>query len=558
VRIAGLRDARTGEPGPSEGFSGGVYMVPLDQPAGALARQLLDPHIPMDARFLREEREYLERGRGTRLYEVTAWSLPLAHDVESYWTREKPGADWTVGEIPMPRGALTPAADAVAFVVDGSSDGAPAALADLFERQIPARVAERPFRIADVAWPRGSIVVPREGAPADVERQLAEVAEREAVDVRAVTTSLGGEGPDLGGSYFRPLAAPRIGVLAGWPVSPSDYGAIWHLLDEVVRVRFNALDVGRLAATDLGRYNVILLPPSVGAGHRSVIGTAGIEALGRWIDAGGTAIGIGDGAELLAATESGLTKARLRSQALATFPPPVLGPGPAAVVAGGPMRADGLRVAAAPAAGEQEAEPAPPRRQPRTGEPAAPLREGPYDVAPLLGPGARPFAEGVPQGTPAEDAVTLAEWLAPFLAPGETKPGEQDLAWADRRLRVFAPRGAFLRVEVDRDHWLGWGVSSDLPVLARADDALVAIPPVEVAARYADPDRLHLGGLLWPEAAGRLANTAYVTREARGRGQVILFLSPPEFRGWTLGSRRILVNALLYGPGLGTQWSDPW
>jgi hypothetical protein len=39
---------------------------------------------------------------------------------------------------------------------------------------------------------------------------------------------------------------------------------------------------------------------------------------------------------------------------------------------------------------------------------------------------------------------------------------------------------------------------------------------------------------------------------------VILFLNEPEFRGWTLGSRRLLLHAILYGPGLGTRWSNPW
>ena len=39
-------------------------MVPVDQPAGPLVRVLLDPHVPMEANFFREEREYLERGKG--------------------------------------------------------------------------------------------------------------------------------------------------------------------------------------------------------------------------------------------------------------------------------------------------------------------------------------------------------------------------------------------------------------------------------------------------------------------------------------------------------------
>jgi hypothetical protein len=43
-----------------------------------------------------------------------------------------------------------------------------------------------------------------------------------------------------------------------------------------------------------------------------------------------------------------------------------------------------------------------------------------------------------------------------------------------------------------------------------------------------------------------------------GRGQVILFAADPDYRGWTLATRRLLVNAVLYGPGLGTRWSTPW
>ena len=176
----------------------------------------------------------------------------------------------------------------------------------------------------------------------------------------------------------------------------------------------------------------------------------------------------------------------------------------------------------------------------------------------MLGPGAAPFAEGFEQGTPAGEPVNLNDWLKPFLAPGKEKPEKADLERADERLRRFAPQGTFLRVELDHEVWLSWGVGDELPVLARARDTLVAEPPVQVAARFADLDRLHLGGLLWPEAAGRLAHTAYLTREDVGRGQVILFLNEPEFRGWTLGTRRLLLNAILYGPGLGTRWSNPW
>jgi hypothetical protein len=62
---------------------------------------------------------------------------------------------------------------------------------------------------------------------------------------------------------------------------------------------------------------------------------------------------------------------------------------------------------------------------------------------------------------------------------------------------------------------------------------------------------LRLSGLLWPEAAHRLANAAYVTRESLGRGQVILFATPPTFRSAARGTERVFLNAVVYGPGFG-------
>jgi hypothetical protein len=48
-----------------------------------------------------------------------------------------------------------------------------------------------------------------------------------------------------------------------------------------------------------------------------------------------------------------------------------------------------------------------------------------------------------------------------------------------------------------------------------------------------------MAGLLWPEAAHRLANGAWLTREAVGRGQIILFATPPVFRGATDGTAAV-------------------
>jgi hypothetical protein len=139
---------------------------------------------------------------------------------------------------------------------------------------------------------------------------------------------------------------------------------------------------------------------------------------------------------------------------------------------------------------------------------------------------------------------------------------------------MFMPQGAFLAARTDPEHWLTFGVGEELPLLVQGANVLLAGPPVEIAVRLglveARPGaaarrlgwsivpaghdlRLRMSGLLWPEAAARLANSAAVTREAKGNGQVILFANRPAFRGATRGTARLLLNALVYGPGLGAE-----
>ena len=65
--------------------------------------------------------------------------------------------------------------------------------------------------------------------------------------------------------------------------------------------------------------------------------------------------------------------------------------------------------------------------------------------------------------------------------------------------------------------------------------------------------RLRMSGLLWPEAAQRLASATYLARQGVGQGQVILFAAPPSARAGTEGTIRLLSNALVFGPGLGAE-----
>lgn len=541
----------------------GSWLVPTAQPLGALVRNLFDVHVPMAEDFLGEEREWLERGQGSRLYDVTAWSVPLAFGVQAYWSAEIPGGDWRpVASVPPPAGQLENERGRYGFLLDGRSEKAMFVAASLLSEGVRMRVATDPFVFGGTSYERGALLVRRdENERADIQALLADLARRHGVTVQGVDGARANDGPDLGGNQFAPLAPLRIGVFAGDPIHPSVFGAVWHLLDVEMKVRSSNLDIGQLADIDLDRYTVLVLPPTYAEPEalRERLGAKGLARLREWANAGGTLIGIGTAAELLADADSGVLESRPRRQVLDRFPPVVLGLGRAEVAASGPLQARGVAAPApSPVAGTDE------KARGRSNEMTKPpLRwHDPkvYAVAPVVGPAARPFLpkDAATFALP-DRLVSLDAWLGEELAAAGTDELKAQLRGAaDARLRSFHPQGAYLRVELDPRHWVAYGAGKSIAALMDASEVFLGLGAAEVPGRFADLADLHLSGLLWPEAAGRIAHSAYALRESIGRGQAILFAANPLFRGYALATRRLFINAVVLGPGMGTRYPSPW
>lgn len=135
------------------------------------------------------------------------------------------------------------------------------------------------------------------------------------------------------------------------------------------------------------------------------------------------------------------------------------------------------------------------------------------------------------------------------------------------------PSGSIVAGRVDQDHWLTFGTPEVLPVLYSNYPVLMTGNNAEAVVRIGDlvntdnnnefkqinwssipPGKnitVRMSGLVWPEAAQRIANSAYLTRERIGRGQIIMFAGEPNFRGSARGTNRLWLNAVIYGAGLG-------
>lgn len=535
-------------------FPAGTYLIRLDQPAGPLIRAILEFHTPMSDSFLREERERLERQKGSQLYDVTAWSVSLAYGSEAFWAGKIPEAQWeplSISAIPSETGRIEHPRPTYGYLLDGSKDASIDAVAKLLAEGYNIRVAEKefthPLTHSEKKFPRGSFLLRNETNPQNLLITLETLARETGIIVYGVDTARSKEGPDLGGNEFRLLQASRIGVVTGPPVNYTAYGALWHLLDREMGIRFSSLDLARLSRLDLSRYNVLVFPPLFGS-HESysrILGKDGVAKLKRWIEAGGTFVGIGQGAFFAADTENGLSQVRLRHQVLKTFPSPNLGLSFEALVSIGLMEATGF------------VKGSPKKILSNPSDAAWPTLLGiPGSGSPLVGKGAVPFLEGF-TGTlknPEEESAK---------EPGVSKDMSEEermeaLKRMDERLRRFQPRGCIVRVDLDHEHWLSAGLEARVPAILYTEDAYIARDPVRTVGRLARPEELHLSGLLWPEAAGRWAYTAYITQEKVGKGQIILFAGDPIFRGYFRATQRLLKNALFLGPGLGTEWSAPW
>jgi hypothetical protein len=345
--------------------------------------------------------------------------------------------------------------------------------------------------------------VRRAGNPGLDVAKLRALAEAAGVAVIGVDGGLNaGAYADLGGNEFSLLVAPRIALVAGTGTSSYSFGVTWHLLDSRLRIRTSVVDVARVADTDLSKYNVIVLPDYSGGvdAYRGVLRKGGVENLKTWVEAGGTLIADGAGAAMLADTSVAIASVRMRDQVLKDLNDYV----------------------ASLALSKSAYSPV-------------------VDSLSLWGTG---------ETKKTEKADEKKEEKEP-AGDLEARKREDEVA------RKLAPRGAIVAVDLDEEHWLAFGCGKTIPALLNTSRTFVT-KSTQVPARLAPAHRLRLSGLFWEEARARWAESVYATRDAVGSGQVIVFVSTPNFRGYFHGAERLLLNALLLGPGCGTATRVEW
>ncbi|MFZ1615625.1 MAG: M14 family zinc carboxypeptidase [Holophaga sp.] len=131
------------------------------------------------------------------------------------------------------------------------------------------------------------------------------------------------------------------------------------------------------------------------------------------------------------------------------------------------------------------------------------------------------------------------------------KPDATDLTqpWGereDRDLQETIP-GALLRVKIDPTHPLTWGLNATEATVLDTSDPILELSPGGENPIYFPKGDLKISGLLPKTLEPKLHQTAYLLREKRGQGTVILFSGNPVFRASTPFTTRAFLNALFFG-----------
>ena len=265
----------------------GTYIVPLGQPAGRLARNLLDPDVKMDDVFLKEQERRRRERLPDQIYDVTAWSLPLIFDVEVIAADRATNVRTTTVDQQNPAPAAQTAAPGgtpLGFLLPWGS-GAAAAVTEALRAGIRVHSADESFTHSGRRFEAGTAFVRVANNVDGVAERLRELGQRHHAEIVQITDTWTDEGISLGSGRVATLKAPR--VLLAWDSPASSLSAGWarYVLERRFGQRVTAMRVSTLQNFNMNDYDVLVLP----SGSYSFNEDA-LRRLRDWIRGGGTLI----------------------------------------------------------------------------------------------------------------------------------------------------------------------------------------------------------------------------------------------------------------------------
>lgn len=273
-------------------FAAGAYVVSTVQPLGNLVDALLEAEASMNDAFVERQRQRLEANLEPEFYDITAWSLPLAYNVETWVASREPAGLRPLGE---PAAGIR-GEGRLGYLVSPQGLGSYRLAAQLRKRGMTFRIALSAFTGPAGSYPAGTLFIPRLGNPDSLRDVLERALKESQLTADAVAVSWEIQGISLGSNNMPTVRPVRIGLISGEGVDSSSFGFLWSLLDRQIGVPHDRVDVATLRQIDLGDFDVLVLP---GGNYEDRIGERARASLDAWIKEGGVLVAVGEAIQWL-------------------------------------------------------------------------------------------------------------------------------------------------------------------------------------------------------------------------------------------------------------------
>ena len=246
------------------------------------------PNQQRQHRLIRAMFEKRTTFKDSLFYDISAWTFPLAFDLDYDENVSQSHIGAQVNDLQMPEGNLSGSSN-YAYLMEWHEYYSPKALNTILEKGLRTKVGMKPFSLQGKKYDYGTILIPVQNQKlnkTDLAQFLKQVAKDAHVNITGVSTGLT-QGIDLGSNQFRAVKKQQVAILIGDGMNSSDAGEIWHLFDQRYDMKITKLDTRNFSHTNLSRYTDIIIPSTRGNG---VLDKKDAQKLKTWVENGGTLI----------------------------------------------------------------------------------------------------------------------------------------------------------------------------------------------------------------------------------------------------------------------------
>ncbi|MGO4905275.1 M14 family zinc carboxypeptidase [Flavobacterium sp. W20_MBD1_R3] len=223
-------------------------------------------------------------------YDISAWNFDLAFNLnfEAMNSLSQAGARY---ENVLKPGLVNQKSE-VGYLIEWTDYNAPKLLYQLQSKGLRIKTTKKPFVHNGKTFSYGSLLVPVQNqtmSSDEIYTLLSQIIPEYAIAVTAVETGFT-DGANLGNPNLVNLTIPKVAMIVGRGVDPSDAGELWHLFDQKTAIPLTKIDMEQLQRVNLSGYTTLIMVN----GNYSGLSAATATKIEQWTLGGGTLIAYQD------------------------------------------------------------------------------------------------------------------------------------------------------------------------------------------------------------------------------------------------------------------------